>query len=153
MFNVDFKKFVVWITPIWLRRGYMMIVIYACTWPLRQLYNLFLLFVTQKLYRLSHNSQVYSLRAVLNDAFDFTLRRITITDFNGIYRIYFWPEIDRLDVDFSVTQYFWPESAYQDSGTDFTVHLPIGIVLSTDLLIALLEEYKLAGKKYNIVYE
>lgn len=153
MFNVNFTRLVIWFTPIWLRSGAMRIFILSWTWPVRQLYNLFTLFIAAKLYRLSHNSQVFSIRAVLNDAFDNTLRRIYITDFNGLFRIYFWPETDRRDVDFSEVQFFWPDDMYSDSGTDFTIHLPIDLVFRMEYLTSLVDEYKLAGKQYNIVYE
>lgn len=153
MFNVDFKKLIIWVVPRWLRHSELRIIILSATWPVRQLYNMFLLFVAAKLYRLAHNSQVFSLQKVLNDAFDSTLKRIYITDFAGKTRIYFWPEIERRDVDFSVDQFFWPDIDYADSGTDFTIHLPLGISLRMEYLVSLMDEYKLAGKTYNIIYE
>lgn len=154
MFNVDLKKLALWLTPTWLRQPTVLVIVMAVTWPLRQVYNSFLSFTQAKLYRLNHNGQVCYLEAVLNDAFDATLRRIWIGDFAGKERIYFWPEAERRDVDFSITQYFWPDSDYADSGVDFTIHLPLDIVTSVAqmaYLKSLANEYKLAGKNYNIV--
>lgn len=154
MFNLDIKKVTVWQTPAWLRKPTVLVILLAVTWPLRQVYNSFVAFMAAKLYRLSHNSQVCYLEAVLRDAFDTTLRRIFISDFDGRERIYFWPEVDRRDVDFSETQYFWPESDYADSGIDFTIHLPLDIVTNAAqmaYLKSLANEYKMAGKQYNIV--
>lgn len=154
MFNIDLKKLALWLIPTWLRQPTMLVIVMAVTWPLRQVYNSFLLFTEAKLYRLSHNGQVCYLEAVLNDAFDATLRRIWIGDFDGKERIFFWQEAERRDVDFSITQYFWPDSDYADSGVDFTIHLPLDVSTGTGqmpYLKSLTDEYKLAGKNYNIV--
>ena len=153
MFNEDFKKLALWLTPVWLRKANVLIFVLAFTWPIRQLYNQFLLFVAAKIYRLSHNGQVVYLQKVLNDAFDVTLKRIWIGDFVGINRIYFWPETDLRDVDFSVVQFFWEDSAYADSGVDFIVHIPVDVATTAPQLAymrSLTDEYKLAGKNYNI---
>lgn len=154
MFNEDLKKLALWLTPVWLRKPNFLILILAFTWPLRQLYNDFLKFVAAKLYRLSHNGQVCYLQAVLNDAFDVVLKRIWIGNFEGITRIFFWPEVDERDVDFSVDVFFWANADYADSGIDFTIHVPTDIVTTAPqmaYLRALTDEYKLAGKNYNIV--
>lgn len=154
MFNIDFKKLALWNTPVWLRKGSIMVIVMAVTWPLRQVYNSFVAFANAKLYRLSHNGQVCYLEAVLNDAFDGASRRIIISDFDGKARIYFWPEAERRDVNFGITQYFWPESDYADSGVDFTIQIPADVATSTPqmaYLRSLADEYKLAGKNYNIV--
>lgn len=154
MFSEDFKKLSLWLTPHWMRRPNLLIFIQAFTWPLRQIHNRFLMFVTATLYRLNHNGQICYLRAVLNDAFDSTLRRIWIGDFEGIERIYLWPEIDLRDVNLGEVQYLWPDADYADSGIDFTIHLPVDIV-TTDpqmaYLRSLVDEYKLDSKNYNIV--
>lgn len=154
MWQVDFKKLILWLTPTFLRKSNLLLLLLACNYPIRQKYDDFLRFVDDKQYRLSHNSQICYLRAVLNDAFDFTQRRIKIVDFDGLQRLYVWPEVDRLDIDASVTFYVWPDDAYGDSGVDFTVQIPKGICTSnSDLarLKSLLNEYKTAGKQYNIV--
>lgn len=154
MYSVNYKKLIVWMIPHWLRKNVVLILAQACVWLIIQTYNAFIRFVDAKLYRVRHNSQVCYLRAVLNDAFDNLPRRILIDDFDGLERIYFWAEADQRDIDFSVTQYFWADNAYADSGVDFTVKLPTDIV-TTDpemkRLMANLNEYKLPGKNYNIV--
>lgn len=153
MFNVDFKRLAVWVTPHWMRKIKVLILVLAFTWPIRQLYNQFLEFVAAKIYRLSHNGQVCYLEKVMNDAFDIALKRIYITDFGGKERIFFWPETDLRDVDFSITRYFWENDAYADSGIDFIVHIPMDVATTEPQLAymrSLLNEYKLAGKNYLI---
>lgn len=154
MFNVDFQKLLTWLLPAWLRKENILLLMLALTWPVRQLYNSFLMFYDAKIYRLTHNSQVCYLQAVLNDHFDVGSRRIYIGDFDGRDRIYFWPQVDRRDVNFGEVQYFWPNDSYKDSRVDFTIHLPADVVTTTPqmaYLKSLTDEYKLAGKKYNIV--
>jgi hypothetical protein len=153
MKEIDLKKIAIWLTPVWLRKPTVLVFIMATTWPLRQVYNSFQAFVAAKLYRLNHNGQVCYLEAVLRDSFDTVQRRIWISDFDGKERIYFWPQLDNRDVDFSETLYFWPDSDYADSGIDFTIHLPADVVTNDAqmaYLKSLTNEYKLAGKNYNI---
>ena len=155
MFKILFKKLLVWLTPHYLRKRRWVILTRAVAWPVMQVYNDFLIFMAAKLYRLQHNGQVCLLEKVLNDAFDVLDKRIFITDFDGLERLFFWPEADQRDVNFETTLFFWPDADYSDSGIDFTIHLPIGLLASADELAylkSLTDEYKLAGKNYNIVY-
>jgi len=154
MFQIDYKKLIVWLVPSMLRQSIVMLLLRAAIMPIRELYDAFQLFMSDTLYRLNHNSQVCYLRAVLNDKFDLIERRILIDDFEGLNRIYFWPESDRRDIDFSVTQYFWPDASYADSGVDFTVIIPTGVAVTAAEMARLnstIKEYKLPGKNYNIV--
>jgi hypothetical protein len=154
MLQIDIKKLVLWLVPEFIRKNNTLLLLYAFTLTVRNLYNSFQRFVQDKLYRLNHNSQVCYLRAVLNDRFDLIERRILITDFEGIERIYFWPDNALRDVNFGVTQYFWPESAYADSGIDFTVKIPAGVAVTASEMARLqsqINEYKLPGKNYNII--
>lgn len=153
MWQVDFKKLIVWLTPTFLRKANFLLLVQSVNWPLRQKYDDFLRFVDQKQYRLSHNSQVCYLRAVLNDAFDYSLRRIYIDDFDGLNKLYLWRESDRRDIDLTNPVFLYPDNFYGDSGVDFTVFIPATIVTSESenaYLTSLLNEYKTPGKQYNI---
>lgn len=153
MWQVDLKKLVTWLTPTYLRKSNVMLLQQSWNWTLRQDYNTFQMFVNAKLYRLSHNSQVCYLRAVLNDAFDFSLRRINIVDYDALQSIYLYPDQDNRDIDITGDLYMWADNFYGNSGVDFTVQIPATIVTSeADLayLASLLAEYKTPGKNYNI---
>lgn len=153
MKEVDFKKLAIIYLPIWLRSSTLICLIYAAIIPFTRLFNLLQNYYEKKVYRLTHNGQVCYLEAVLRDAFDPTLRRIWIGDFASKNRIYFWPESDRRDVNFGEDQYFFEDSDYADSGIDFTINIPNDIALSDTqmaYLRSLTDEYKLAGKQYNI---
>jgi hypothetical protein len=154
MFKINIDRLTVWLTAIWLRFEHVMILALSFSWPLVQLYNDFIAFSDEVLYRLSHNSQVCYMEAVLNDAFDNQLRRIRIVDFETKMRLYFWPDVALRDVYFGEI-FFYSDSSYGDSGVDFTVELPTGLSLNEYEMFqlhALVREYKLAGKQYNIIY-
>lgn len=153
--DIDFKKLALWYIPAWLRQPTFLLLIYAALMPIIRLFNMLKSYYDSKVYRLTHNGQVCYLEAVLNDKLDATLRRIWIGDFQGKNRIYFWPELERRDVNFEDVQFFWSESDYGDSGVDFTIHLPAGVATSEPqmaYLRSLANEYKLAGKQYNVVW-
>lgn len=152
--SADFKKLIKWLIPVWLRQSTVMLVLQAAMLPVRQVYNTYVLFVKETLYRLQHNGQICYLRKVLNDKLDVTERRILLEDFEGLQRFFFWAETDLRDVNFENTVYFWPDDMYADSGIDFVVKIPYGIVTAEkDLsyLHSLLKEYKLASKNYTII--
>ena len=155
MWQVDFKKLVAWLCPVVLQQPNTLLLLLAANYPVRNNYNLFIQFVAATQYRLSHNSQVCYLRAVLNDAFDFSDRRIRIVDFEGLEAVYLWPDADQRDIDITDDSptYLWPDDAYTDSGIDFTIQIPAGICTSaSDLayLASLMNTYKTPGKNYNI---
>lgn len=155
MYNLDENKLAIWHTPYLIRQTNWRLLMSVLTSPLDALVDTFTAFRAAKMYRFSHNSQTCYLRAVLNDSLDSYQRRITITDFsNGRDRIFFWPQTSERDVNFGSPVYFWPNDQYSDSGLDFTVNIPTDVATTDSgmaLLKALLNEYKLAGKKYNIV--
>jgi hypothetical protein len=154
MWSVDFKKLLKNHTPKWLRQSLYLLVLFAATWPVRQKYNEFVLFVNNIFYRLRHNSQVCYLRKVLNDKCDSTQRRILVVDYEGIQGLYLWADEDLRDVDFGDDRGLWPDDMIVDSGIDFTVRVPLAII-NTQPEIAYLKsnvnEYKMGGKTYNIV--
>lgn len=154
MWKVNYIKLIKWLVPHWLRNPCMMIFMMAANIGVRRNYDVLQKFIGDTDYRLAHNSQVCYLRAVLNDAFDTAQRRILIEDFDGLQRIYLWPEIDRRDIDITTAIYLWPDSMYADSGIDFTIKVPYAVNISGALLDyfkSLVNKYKLPGKNYNIV--
>ena len=137
-----------------MRKANFLLLMNCAYWALKEVYNNFQLFITNTEYRLAHNSQRCYLRAVLNDAFDPTLRRIYIDNFDALVKLYLWPDEYLRDVNIEADIFLWPDDSYGDSGVDFTVFIPVDIVTSEgDLarLRALLAKYKTPGKNYNIV--
>ncbi len=149
---INFNSLMVWFTPVARRKDNFLILIQAAVHPLVLLYQKHLSFKRATLYRLAHNSQVCYLRKVLNDQFDNAQRRIQIVDFSGVTRIYLFSDASRRDV-YLGTEYLYDEASYADLGFDFTVQVPATVATSTydiALLKALLDEYKLVSKNYNI---
>lgn len=154
MKDVDFRKLALWYLPPWLRQNTLILMMYAAISPITRLFNLLLSYYDKKYYRLTHNSQVCYMEGVLNDAFDLETRRIFIGDFAAKVRLYFWPEIEKRDVNFGEVHFFWSDNEYADAGIDFTINVPQDIPLGAPqmaYLRSLADEYKLAGKQYNIV--
>lgn len=79
-YNVNLKRLALLTLPTWLRRPLCGALIYAGVSPLGRLLQALRRFRNETDYRLSHNGQVCKLRAVLNDEFDPTERRIFIEE-------------------------------------------------------------------------
>ena len=112
-------------------------------------------------YKLSHNGQHCHLRGMLNDAFDKTQRRITLSDIAGTHepfllyqrsenkskRIYRRDQNKELILNrrgFGGTD-----------GFDFVINIPNELSLNADdvtRLKALTDAYKLVSKRYQIIY-
>ncbi|AMA48999.1 hypothetical protein [Flavobacterium covae] len=134
--------------------------------PVVWLHLEFLEFRRQALYKLSHNSQICYLQAVLNDFFDNDQRRIIIT--NAILREPVWfyePEEDKPVRHYEEADnkpvYYREENEFVGDGADFIVVIPIDLKPSnnleeTALLIkirAQIDYYKLYVKNYIIIWD
>lgn len=141
-----------WLLPSFLRNANLLILVMASNKGLRDSYDKFLAYRDSALYRLNHNSQVCYLQAVLNDYFDYTLRRIRILDFSSFGAIFFWVDTDTSHVVFMGDDS--PVFFYNDDvGIDFTVQIPTGVATDDSTIAhlkALVNFYKLAGKQYSL---
>lgn len=155
--KIDMWRLSVLLTPICLRKPLFVTLLKSVTQPLMILHSQWYRYRDDVNYRILHNGQVCHLEGMLNDAFDVDQRRIYIMD----------AEIAELD------QFLWLESADRPvmlgvfmlegegylgtGGKDFVVVLPIGMhpLDSNELtrMQALINYYKLAGKKYSILYK
>ncbi|MDO5106591.1 hypothetical protein, partial [Capnocytophaga sp.] len=113
------------------------------------------------LYRLKHNGQVCYLRKVLNDNFDKEQRRIKIIDGNQFKAKYIYTEGEQKPV-YLGTMYLNRDVDYAETGVDFIVKIPLEVwkrqktetnqigELRFYAIEALIDYYKLAGKRYII---
>lgn len=109
-------------------------------------------------YKLAHTSQVCSIEGALNDTFDPIERRIYLQDAGGYEAIGVNRDSDLQDLaiqsdalpsDFMLHN----DSAYNGGSYDFVVVLPYQLSSSMIYrLKALVNFYKLAGKRYDIIY-
>ncbi len=79
-YDLNFKRLALLMLPTFWRKPLLAGFAYAIMVPLNYINMRFALFRRSTDYRLTHNGQVFSLRAVLNDQFDPGDRAITVTD-------------------------------------------------------------------------
>ena len=149
-FNVNFKRLALLLTPTFLRSEIMTAWLFVLVKPLEDLHYQYLQFRKDMIYRLAHNSQVCYLRAALNDRFDRQLRRIKIVEGNAFRRQYIYTDGEQKP-KFLGTMFLYDDSDYADTGVDFIVEVPIGLVFSIYEMQSLIEIYRLASKRYKIV--
>lgn len=153
LFEIDINRLVVLLLPTFLRGKELFAFARAMVQPVYSLMGWFEVNRQANLYNLKHNGQVCYLRAVLNDAFDMQLRRIRLEDSERLDWVFVYPEAaDRpLWLD---TVVIASEAFTSDEGTDFTVIVPSDLSRAIiPQMISLVNYYKLAGKRYSIVFE
>ena len=102
------------------------------------------------IYDLAHNSQICYLRKALNDRFDPSLRRITISSGNAFTRQYIYTDGEQKP-KWLGTMYLHGDEDYEDTGVDFIVKVPTDLVFSIYAMTALVDFYKLASKRYKVI--
>lgn len=164
IYIIDFKRLVVFLLPTFLRKRRTYEYLLALIEPIVVLYVELKKYRADAIYRLEHDSTVYSIENVLNDSFDPQLRRIEIRDVFEGEPLYVYEESANKPI------YIYPESAnkpvYVNGGsyfdradTDFVVLIPSDlkpVSTSLDLRLSeikkLVDYYKLASKRYNIAW-
>lgn len=152
-YNIDFNKLVGLLLPTSLRKRKMLFWLQVLVTPLKRIHYDFLQKRNEKngdLYRLKHNGQVCYLRKALNDNFDPEKRRIQITDGNQFRRKYLYTKGEKKPV-FLGKLFLRERSDYVDTGVDFLVLLPKNLTYNPHEMNALIDFYKLAGKRYKII--
>lgn len=149
-YKVDYNKIVLLVLPAFLRKPIMAGYVTALITPIANLYDKWRVFRDDNLYKLHHTGQVCYLRKVLNDKLDPSLRRIYIGDGQRYKRKYLYTKGENKPV-FLKTMYMLEAADYADTGVDFNVWVPQSIIDGSIYeIIALVNFYKLGGKKYKI---
>lgn len=155
-YKIDYKRLVQLLLPTFLRKKVLVTWLEVLTTPLTRLHTSFMNFRIDALYKLNHNGQVCYLQAVLNDAFDFTDRRIYISDATIIeWTRFLWLESEDKPILLETSEVFIlnSERFIGADSIDFVVNVPRIAKLSMDeynRMHALLRYYKLASKRYTI---
>jgi hypothetical protein len=149
MYNFNIDKLLVLLTPTFLRKPKMVAWLRALAIPLNKLLYDFQQARESDLYNLAHNSQVCYLRKALNDEFDSLLRRIHIEDGKQNARLYIYPRSSNKPLYLGKV-YLYQRGSYIDGGVDFVVVLPQDLEYDRYKLEALVNFYKLAGKRWNV---
>ena len=107
--------------------------------------------------KLRKQNFLYLLRVLLNDKFDNTERRIYITDADNLPLPYLFNKIEENEpiYIFNKSEVETPLYLYNNqeyiTDNDFTVVLPIGLSYDLNYLKSLINKFKIAGVRYNII--
>ena len=149
MYNLNIDKLLVLLTPTFLRKPKLVAWLRTLAMPLNKLLDDFKVHRERDLYNLTHNSQVCYLRKALNDEFDTQLRRIKIEDGTRNIRRYIYQRNVNRPL-YLGRMFLYLRGNYIDGGVDFVVVLPRGLEYDKYRLEALVNFYKLAGKRWTI---
>lgn len=155
-YNINFKRLALLMLPTFLRKRLVAGLAYALISPLSYIHLLFMDFRKSSNYRLNHNSQVCYLRAVLNDMFDPSDRRIVIVDLPSEVQGSF---IYLREMNYPVMVPIRPGAIILNrrgfggtGGYDFVVEAPSSTSGERERMKSLINTYKLASKRYTINY-
>jgi hypothetical protein len=160
IYNVDFNRLLKWLVPPLLRSNLILNWLKAIISPIYWVYNNFIQYKSDVDYRTAITPQVCYLEKVLNDTFDKVRRRITISDNPGKNIVLIHMDDAALPVKIhqegsghdAVTLLIHDESSYVNL-SDFIVRVPLTLQQSQRYrLQTILNTYKLASKRYKIIY-
>ena len=149
MYNLNIDKLLVLLTPTFLRKPKLVAWLRMLATPFHKLLYDFQRTSQDNLYNLAHNSQVCYLRKALNDEFDKVKRDINIEDGKQNARLYIYPRSTNKPLYLGKV-YLYQRGSYIDGGVDFVVVLQRDLEYDFYKLEALVNFYKLAGKRWTI---
>lgn len=159
IYNVDFTRLIRWLIPPLQRNTFTVNWLKALISPVVWLYNQFILYKTNVDYRISITPQVCSLQKVLNDTFDNTLRRIQIADAPGRNILLIHTDEAAMPILLNMDETGNPtiihtSSSYGSNTCDFIVIVPFSLTETQEYRMkSILDNNKLASKRYNIIYQ
>jgi hypothetical protein len=160
IYNINFRELVNLLTPPILRKLKFTDFLEALLKPLEEVNFNFKIFRNKSIYKVTRNGQIVYLQAVLNDSYDNGLRRIYIEDFPIYEPIYIYPVSDEKPAYLGSPYLYTDEEIYNAVEFDFLVFIPVEYRPSSPenlniFLIqirSLINYYKLASKRYNIIF-
>ncbi len=159
-YRIDINLLVWLLLSFQMRKPKIAAFIFSLVSPLKSLHFKWRKYREDNLYNLQHNGQVCYLRKALNDQFDPTLRRIRIGAATRRDTVYIFKENEEQNEPHAYTEdedgtiWIFTEGETEDGGADFVVYVPTDIVSRQDYeLRALIDFYKLGGKRYIIITE
>lgn len=158
MYTIDFNIFATQLIPTFLRKSKITAFIQVLISPIVALYNEFISFRSLQKNRIHHTGQVIYFEKILNDTFDPVNRGISISDGVRINPVILYNNIESQAYPVYIynSSEDHPNYVYNlgefNSQYDFIINLPAIIYNQIDVpyLIATVELYKLAGKRYQI---
>jgi hypothetical protein len=158
-YNIDYNKLILARIPVELRSPEVIAWVTLLCMPFAYLYTVLISFRQAKLYQLSITPQVCYLEKMLNDRYDFLLRRIYIIDgalFDPTYeflKVENKPNFIYTKAEISAGQpasYDYLKGEIGAFTFDFIVKVPTSLTFNQDEMKGLINTYKLASKIYTI---
>lgn len=162
-YDIDTAKVIKQSVPVRLRKIIRLAWLGVLLYGVQRVYELFMLFRADRMYWVSHNSQVCYMEAALNDLFDNELRRIYIADGAHFDPVYVFMDTEEhpvwlaTDGELPLSEYDAPvylptDIETYDMGYQFIVYYPVGLVFDMARMRALVNKYRLPSKwNYDIV--
>ena len=155
IYDIDYAKLIGWLTPQELRKNKLRRLFNIIVAPVVVLYQLLLTYRTAKLYQLKITPQKCYLELLLNNRYDFTLRRIYIDDGVDKPPFYIFQHAELKPKYLRRSSEHAPIRIYTsgESGAiadDFIVFVPMSLVFEEPEMTSLVKVYKLAGTKFKI---
>ena len=157
-FNIDFRRFFLLMLPTMLRRQLLVSFLMPVISVIDKLYQLFTSNRKSNLYTLKITPQIFALEKALNDRFDAENRGIYIRDSYSDYNpnVFLHPVAENRTVSIflqaeSRPRYLYLRNETPAIGFDFFVNVPESLVFNKNEMIALVNFYKLLGKRFTII--
>lgn len=155
VYKINFNNLAAWLIPKPLRKTKFSIVVKACIYPLVSVYNSFLNYRDAKIYQLTISPQVCYLEKLLNDRYDYTLRRIYIDDAIWHLPTFIYKSAENKPVFGYKAAEGRPNYLFTNGETgtalnDFVVHVPALIAFDQNEMKSLINIFKLFGTQYTI---
>lgn len=156
LFSFDFPKQIKRLVPYFKRQLWRLKLIKSLLQPTKLLYDDFISYRETTLYYMSFTGQVISLEHLLNDQYDNTDRDIYIVDTADIVYVYFWNVLENRPNHYLYNKSESKPPLYLKNRDEyisyvhFIIMIPSDVVFNEDSLRALVNRYKIAGKKYSI---
>lgn len=151
-YKVDYNRLAILLLPTFLRTPILVGFCQSILYEIDKIHYWWLQERDTQWYKLEHTGQVCKLRKVLNDKCDNSLRRISIGQGNSFVRNYIYTKGEKKPV-YLGKFFINSQNNYLNTGVDFIIKAPIDIkYLQEFRLINFINFYKLAGKRYKIIY-
>lgn len=155
IFNIIYKKLVIWLLPKPIRKPVQVSWIMALLSPLTMFYNLFLAFRTSVLYLLDIDSTISKLQKLLNDRYDSQQRRIVIVDGAEFEPVFIYQRGENKPVFLyqkseNKPVYLYTKAEVGATTVDFVINIPVFVVADVSEVQALIRRFKLPGKTFKV---
>jgi len=155
LFEVDLPKLVRLLLPPRLRKVRHVAWLQALTNPVNYLYQQFRRNRDANLYRLYITPQIVYMERLLNDRYDISGRRIQVKDALVYEPEYIYQEQELKPVYIYLETenkplYLFTDFEIGSDSFDFFVLVPADLTYNENEMTALIDNYKLAGKRYKI---